>query len=72
MLEQKARAAAKEYHDVIRKQQRTHCDEFLAEDTNIWKAARHLKPKDCSGWSRIPPLYKPDGSMTTSCSEQAE
>jgi len=30
MLEQQARAAAKEYHDAIRKQQKTHWDEFLA------------------------------------------
>lgn len=72
MLEQQARAAAKEYHDAIRKQQRAHWDDFLAEDTNIWKAARYLKPDDGSGWSRIPPLHKPDGSTTTSNSEQAE
>ena len=71
-LEQQARAAAKEYHDAIRKQQRLHWDEFLAEDTNIWKATRYLKPDEGSGWSRIPPLQKADGSLTTSNSEQAE
>lgn len=37
-LERQARAAAKEYHDAIRKQQSLHWDEFLAEDTNIWKS----------------------------------
>jgi hypothetical protein len=71
-LEQQARTAAKEYHDAIRKQQRLHWDEFLAEDTNIWKASRYLKPDDGSGWSRIPPLQKADGSTTTNNSRQAE
>jgi hypothetical protein len=71
-LEQQARAAAKEYHDAIRKQQRLQWDEFLTEDTNIWKASRYLKPDDGSGWSRIPPLQKADGSTTTNNSEQAE
>jgi hypothetical protein len=71
-LEQQTRAVAKEYHDAIRKQQRLHWDEFLAEDTNIWKAAGYLKPDDGSGWSRIPPLQKLDRSMTTNNSEQAE
>jgi len=72
VLEKQARAAAKEYHDAIRKQQRTHWDEFLAEDTNIWKATRYPKPGEGSGWSRIPPLQRADGSFTTSNSEQAE
>jgi hypothetical protein len=60
-LEQQARAAAKEYRNEIREQQRLHRDEFLAEDTNIWKASRYLKPDDGLGWSRIPPLQKEDG-----------
>ena len=71
-LEQQARAAAKEYHDAIHKQQRLHWDEFLAEDTNIWKATRYLKPDEGSGWSRVPPLQNADGSLTTSNFEQAE
>jgi hypothetical protein len=68
VLEQQARAAAKEYHDAIHKQKRLHWDESLAEDTNIWKATRYLKP----GWSRIPPLQQADGSLTTSNSGRAE
>jgi hypothetical protein len=71
-LERQARAAVKEYHDAIRKQQRLHWDEFLTEDTNIWKATRYLKPDDGSGWSKITPLQKADGSITTNNSEQAE
>jgi hypothetical protein len=42
------RAVAKEYYDAIRKQQRLHQDEFLAEDTNIWKATCYLKPGEGS------------------------
>jgi hypothetical protein len=72
VLEQQARAAAKEYHDTIRKQQRLHWDESLAEDTNVWKATRYLKPDGGPGVSKIPPLQKADGSLTTSNSEQAE
>jgi hypothetical protein len=68
VLEQQARTAAKEYHDAIHKQQRLHWDESLAEDTNIWKPTRYLKP----GWSRIPPLQQADGSLTTSNSGRAE
>ncbi|KAF4546910.1 Hypothetical protein D9617_102g071690 [Elsinoe fawcettii] len=70
--ERQARAAAKEYHDAIRKQQKLHWGEFLAEDTNIWKATRYLKPDDGSGWSNIPPLQGADGSTTTNNSEQVE
>jgi hypothetical protein len=72
VLEQQARAAAKEYHDAIRKRQRLHWDEFLADNTNIWKATRYLQPDEVSGWSRIPTLRKVDGSTTESNSEQAE
>lgn len=71
-LERQAQAASKEYHDAIHRQQRLHWDEFLAEDTNIWKATHYLKPDTCSGWSRIPLLRNGDGSLTESNSEQAE
>lgn len=46
--------------------------DFLADDTNIWKATRYLKPDQGSGWSRILSLQKGDGSFTKSTSEQAE
>lgn len=71
-LEQQARAVAKKYHDAVRKQQRLHWDEFIAEDTNIWKASRYLNPDDGSRWSRISPLENADGSTTRNNSEQAE
>jgi hypothetical protein len=44
----------------------------VAEDNNIWKATRYLKPNDDSGWSKIPPLKRADGSTTMCTSEQAE
>lgn len=56
----------------IHRQQRLHWDEFLAENTNIWKATRYLKPDQGPGWSRIPPLQRADGTLTTSNTEQAE
>jgi hypothetical protein len=34
-LEQRARGAAREYHDAIRRQKNAHWQEFLEEDTNI-------------------------------------
>jgi hypothetical protein len=72
VLEQQARAATKEYHDAISKRQRLHWDELLANDTNIWKPTRYLKPNEGSGWSRIPLLRKVDGSTTESNSEHVE
>lgn len=71
-LEQQARAASKEYHDAIHRQQRTHWDDFLADDANIWKAKHYLQPDQGSSWSRIPPLRRADGSLTRNTAEQAE
>ncbi|RFN45006.1 reverse transcriptase [Fusarium flagelliforme] len=36
-LEQKAREAAKEYHDAIRRQKKAHWDSFLENGANIWQ-----------------------------------
>ena len=48
-LEQRAREAAKEYHDAIRRQKKAHWQEFLQDDVNIWQAARFLGPRDSPG-----------------------
>ncbi|KAJ6436136.1 reverse transcriptase [Purpureocillium lavendulum] len=64
--------AAKEYHDGIRRQRKAHWDDFLAEDTNIWKAAKYLEPgKDAMG-DKVPPQKKAGGTMTRNRAEQAE
>ena len=71
-LEQRAREAAKEYHDAIRKQKKAHWEDFLADDTNIWQATKYLKPGGSSFSDKIPPLLKPDGFSTKDKMEQAE
>jgi hypothetical protein len=71
-LEQRAREAAKEYHDAIRKQKKAHWENFLADDTNIWQAGKYLKASSSSFSDKIPPLKKHDGSTTTDRTEQAE
>jgi hypothetical protein len=70
-LEQQAKNAAEEYHDAIRKQKKAHWDEFLAEDANIWQAARYLNPNASAAFDKIPPLKKADGSITTDKPGQA-
>jgi len=71
-LEKRAREAAKEYHDAIRKQKQSHWRDFLADSANIWKAARYLKSADHTAFDKIPPLTRTDGSTTRSAGEQAE
>jgi thioesterase domain-containing protein len=51
-LEQQARAAAKEYHDAIRRQKKAHWHEFLQDDANIWQAARYLGPVDSPAFDK--------------------
>lgn len=70
-LERQAKDAAKEYHDAIRKQKKAHWDDFLADDANLWQAAKYLQPNASSAFDKIPPLKRADGSSTNNKAEQA-
>ncbi|RKK10846.1 hypothetical protein BFJ65_g14842 [Fusarium oxysporum f. sp. cepae] len=71
-LEDRAKESGKEYHDAIKRQKKTHWDDFLADGTNIWQAAKYLKPGHDANGDKVPPLKRTDGTTTQDKVEQAE
>ncbi|EAQ85628.1 hypothetical protein CHGG_06881 [Chaetomium globosum CBS 148.51] len=55
-----------------RRQKSSHWHDFLADDANIWQATKYLQTGSGTMGDKIPPLVRPDGSITEGKAEQAQ
>lgn len=72
LTEEQAKKAQKEYHTVIKAQKKAHWEDFLADEPNIWSAARYVRENSQSAFSKIPALKRANGTMTSCKNDQAE
>jgi len=64
-LEAEVKQSRREFHHTVRKQKKHHWIDFLAEPTNIWKAAKFLEPNGATSFARIPALNSESGQTTS-------
>ncbi|KAM9874802.1 hypothetical protein VDGL01_11123 [Verticillium dahliae] len=55
-----------------RRQKKSHWDDFLVDNSNIWKATKYLDKEGDVPFDKLPQLLRADGTRTTNGAEQAE
>ena len=71
-LDQRAREAAKEFHNAIRRQKKAHWEDFLEDNLNIWKAAKYLNLDSYSRFDKVLLITRTDSTTTKGKEEQAK
>ncbi|KAM4064100.1 endonuclease-reverse transcriptase domain-containing protein [Hirsutella rhossiliensis] len=55
-----------------RRAEKAHWDDFVTDESNIWKAVKYVKSGTEMTDDKVPPLKRADGSITEGKGEQAE
>lgn len=64
-LSKAATKAKYEYHAAIDAQKKQHWQDFLAENSNIWKTAEYLNPLAAASFANVPALKTSHGELST-------